>query len=113
MRKAINLNSAINAAIRAEIGERLRAMLSNEQPAHSTFARSPEYIGRDRGPVLNDRKLKTKRPPQSAASCLTNRIGERHGRFLSRCRRYQRKRLGRDGASYRAYVRRLSWAPLF
>jgi len=35
MQKALNLNSDINAAIRAEIGERLRAMLSNEQPAPS------------------------------------------------------------------------------
>jgi hypothetical protein len=31
MRKALNLNSDINAAIRAEIGERLRALLSKEQ----------------------------------------------------------------------------------
>jgi hypothetical protein len=32
MRKALNLDTDHNAAIRAEIGERLRAMLSNEQP---------------------------------------------------------------------------------
>jgi hypothetical protein len=31
MRKALNLNSDINAAIRAEIGERLRILLSKEQ----------------------------------------------------------------------------------
>jgi hypothetical protein len=31
MRNALNLNSDINAAIRAEIGERLRALLSKEQ----------------------------------------------------------------------------------
>jgi hypothetical protein len=33
MRKALNLNSDINAAIRAEIGERLRILLSKEQPS--------------------------------------------------------------------------------
>jgi hypothetical protein len=31
MRNALNLSSDINAAIRAEIGERLRALLSKEQ----------------------------------------------------------------------------------
>jgi hypothetical protein len=31
MQKALNLNSDINAAIRAEIGERLRVLLSKEQ----------------------------------------------------------------------------------
>jgi hypothetical protein len=31
MRKALNLNSDINAAIRAEIGERLQVLLSKEQ----------------------------------------------------------------------------------
>jgi hypothetical protein len=33
MQKALNLNSDINAAIRAEIGERLRVLLSKEQPS--------------------------------------------------------------------------------
>jgi aromatic ring-cleaving dioxygenase len=32
MRNAPNLNSADNTAIRAEIGERLRVLLSKEQP---------------------------------------------------------------------------------
>jgi hypothetical protein len=32
MRNALNLDSADNAAIRAEIGERLRVLLSKEQP---------------------------------------------------------------------------------
>jgi hypothetical protein len=31
MRNALNLNSDVNAAIRAEIGERLRILLSKEQ----------------------------------------------------------------------------------
>ena len=35
MRNALNLNSDINAAIRAEIGERLRVLLSKEQPGPS------------------------------------------------------------------------------
>jgi hypothetical protein len=35
MRNAPNLNSADNTAIRAEIGERLRALLSKEQPVAS------------------------------------------------------------------------------
>jgi hypothetical protein len=35
MRNAPNLSSDINAAIRAEIGERLRALLSKEQPGPS------------------------------------------------------------------------------
>ena len=35
MRKALNLNSDINAAIRAEIGERLWILLSKEQPGPS------------------------------------------------------------------------------
>ncbi len=55
MRNALNLNSDINAAIRAEIGERLRVLLSKRTAetttARSTFARLPEYIGRDRGPL--------------------------------------------------------------
>jgi hypothetical protein len=33
MRNALNLNSDNNAAIRAEIGERLRLLLSKEQPS--------------------------------------------------------------------------------
>jgi hypothetical protein len=33
MRKALNFNSDHNAAIRAEIGERLRILLSKEQPS--------------------------------------------------------------------------------
>jgi hypothetical protein len=32
MRNAPNLNSDLNTAIRAEIGERLRVLLSKEQP---------------------------------------------------------------------------------
>jgi hypothetical protein len=35
----------------------------------------------------------------------TDQVGERHGRFLSRHRRCWRKRTGRDGASYRLYVK--------
>jgi len=35
MRNAPNLNSDHNAAIRAEIGERLRVLLSKEQPGPS------------------------------------------------------------------------------
>jgi hypothetical protein len=31
--------------------------------------------------------------------------GERHGRSLSRCRLYRRKRPSRNGANYRVYVK--------
>jgi len=53
--KALNLNSAVNAAIGAEIGERLAVLLSKEQsrppPRIQHLLRSPESTGRDRGPL--------------------------------------------------------------
>jgi hypothetical protein len=53
MRNALDLDSADNAAIRAEIGERLRVLLSKEQPRpppRSAFARLLECVGRSVGP---------------------------------------------------------------
>jgi hypothetical protein len=43
----------------------------------------------------------------------TDQVGERHGRSLSRHRRCWRKRLDRDGDSYRLYVRGRPNARLF
>jgi hypothetical protein len=44
---------------------------------------------------------------------IKTRVGERHGRSLSRRRRGWRGGPDRDGASYRVYVKRpLNWRPL-
>jgi hypothetical protein len=54
-RNALNLDADHNSAIRAEIGERLRVLLSKEQPRPPPRVQHLldrlEYTGRDRGPV--------------------------------------------------------------
>src|SRR5258705_6060201 len=80
MRNAPNLNSDHNAAIRAEIGERLRVLLSKEQPGPSP--RIQHLLDRLR--ILDATGGRPKRsdielngPPQLAASFIRTKLTQR------------------------------------
>jgi hypothetical protein len=90
-----------------------KVLVSRFVPVPESGLSSLLYISPERNPGSGVMYLDGTIAWGRANARQTDQVGERHGRSLSRYRRYRRKRLGSDGASYRLYVKgRLSGWPL-